>query len=158
MKTPNILLNNGIDIPQVGLGTFLIPQNILYSTLEKAINLGYRHFDTAWRYNNEKIIGDFINNCGLDRKELFVTTKINVDSLYWFGWYEGKHCIFNFRKKSIKSSIEESFNNLGLDYVDLFLVHYPWPHMFKMYKALEHFYNEGRIKAIGVCTCLPPHL
>lgn len=158
MNIPDITLNNHTSIPQVGLGTFLIPQTILTSTLEKAISLGYRHFDTAWRYGNEKIIGDFVRNCGIDRKELFITTKVNVDSLYWFGWYEGKHRIFNFRKKSIKSAIEESFKNLGVDYVDLFLVHYPWPHMVKMYKALEHFYHEGRIKAIGVCTSLPPHL
>ena len=67
MNIPDITLNNHTSIPQVVLGTFLIPQTILTSTLGKAISLGYRHFDTAWRYGNEKIIGDFVRNCGIDR-------------------------------------------------------------------------------------------
>lgn len=155
MKT--IILNNGVEMPQVGLGTFLIPNEDLSRTIGEAYELGYRHFDTAWRYNNEKGINQALKEHHINRNDVFITTKINVDALYRYGYWYGKHRIFNIRNfKSMRRVIQESFDNLGTDYIDLFLVHYPWPMFTKMYKALELFYKEERIRAIGVCTCLPP--
>lgn len=150
-------------MPQIGLGTFLIPKDNIDSTLAKAYELGYRHFDTAWRYNNEEDIARAFKNHGIKRENVFLTTKVNADALYWFNYHEGKRAIFNiFRKASIKSAIMQSFKSLGggkeLDYIDLFLVHYPWPMYLEMYEELTKLYHEGRIRAIGVSNFLPPHI
>lgn len=156
---PVIELNNGIKMPQVGLGTFLIPNEKLSAVIGKAYELGYRQFDTAWRYHNEKEIAQALKGNGIKREDIFLTTKVNADALYRFGYYYGKHRVFNIRNfKSVKSVIEESFDNLETDYIDLFLVHWPWPIYYRMYEVLTELYKEGRIRAIGVCSCLPPHI
>lgn len=158
-RSHKILLNNGVEMPQVGLGTFLIPKENLSRTIAEAYEMGYRQFDTAWRYYNEADIAKALKENGINRQDVFITTKVNVDALYRFGYWYGKHRIFNIRNfKSVKTAIEESFNSLATDYVDLFLVHWPWPIYKKMYNELTKFYKEGRIRAIGVCSCLPPHL
>lgn len=156
-------LNNGVKIPQVGLGTFLIPKENIDSTIAKAYELGYRQFDTAWRYYNEEDIAKAFKNHGIKREDVFLTTKVNVDALYWFKYHEGKRAIFNvFRRQSIKSAIMQSFKQLGggkeLDYIDLFLVHYPWPMYLDMYEELTKLYHQGRIRAIGVSNFLPQHI
>lgn len=121
--------------------------------------MGYRQFDTAWRYHNEKEIAQALKDNGIKREDVFITTKVNVDALFRFGFFYGKRRIFNIRNfKSVKSVIEESFDNLGTDYIDLFLVHWPWPIYYRMYEVLTELYKEGRIRAIGVCSCLPPHI
>lgn len=156
---PIMTLNNGIKMPQVGLGTFLIPNEKLSTVIGKAYELGYRQFDTAWRYHNEKEIAQALKDNGIKREDVFITTKVNVDALFRFGFFYGKRRIFNIRNfKSVKSVIEESFDNLGTDYIDLFLVHWPWPIYYRMYEVLTELYKEGRIRAIGVCSCLPPHI
>lgn len=155
----NIVLNNGVEMPQHGLGTFLIPKEKLSRTLAEAYEMGYRQFDTAWRYHNETEIAQALKENGIHREDVFITTKVNADALYYFGYWYGKHSIFNVRSfKSISRAIEESFENLQTDYVDLFLVHWPWPIYRKMYKELTKYYKAGRIRAIGVYSCLPPHL
>lgn len=156
-------LNNGVTMPQVGLGTFLIPKSNITSTLAKAYELGYRQFDTAWRYYNEKDIASAFKQHGIKREDVFLTTKVNVDALYWFNYHEGKRAFLNvFKRQSIKDAIMQSFRQLGngkeLDYIDLFLVHYPWPMYMEMYEELTKFYHEGRIRAIGVSNFLPPHI
>lgn len=157
MKT--ILLNNGVSMPQIGLGTFLIPQENISRTIARAYELGYRQFDTAWRYRNEAAIARALKENGIKREDVFITTKVNADALYWFGYWYGKHRVFNVRNfKSIRQAVEESFQNLGGGYIDLFLVHWPWPMYLKMYEVLTELYKEGRIRAIGVCSCLPPHI
>ena len=78
----NIILNNGVEMPQVGLGTFLIPEDKLESTLIDAYNLGYRQFDTAWRYHNESAIAKAFKKHGIKREDVFITTKVNADALY----------------------------------------------------------------------------
>lgn len=154
-----IVLNNGVEMPQVGLGTFLIPKGDLERTIGEAYDLGYRQFDTAWRYYNEAEIAKALKKHHINREDVFITTKINADALYRYGFKYGKRSIFNIRNcKSIATAINESFGNLKTDYIDLFLVHFPWPIYREMYKNLEKFYKEGRIRAIGVCSCLPPHL
>lgn len=156
---PIITLNNGVKMPQVGLGTFLIPNEKISPVIGKAYELGYRQFDTAWRYHNEKEIAQALKDNGIKREDVFITTKVNVDALFRFGFFYGKRRIFNIRNfKSVKSVIEESFDNLGTDYIDLFLVHWPWPIYYRMYEVLTELYKEGRIRAIGVCSCLPPHI
>lgn len=155
----SIKLNNGIEMPQIGLGTFLIPQEEISHTLGRAYELGYRQFDTAWRYRNEGAIAQALKDNGIKREDVFITTKVNADALYYFGYKYGKHSIFNVRNfKSIRRAVEESFEHLGTDYIDLFLVHWPWPMFLKMYEVLTELYKAGRIRAIGVCSFLPPHL
>lgn len=156
-----ITLNNGVQMPKVGLGTFLIPDDELERTIAQAYEMGYRHFDTAWRYRNEDKIARALKVCGIHREDVFITTKVNADALYFFGYWYGKHSIFNVRNfKPVRRAIEESFEHLNTEYIDLFLVHWPWPIYRKMYKELTRIYNngQGRIRAIGVCSCLPPHL
>lgn len=122
MKT--ILLNNGVAMPQIGLGTFLIPQENISRTIARAYELGYRQFDTAWRYRNEAAIARALKENGIKREDVFITTKVNADALYRFGYWYGKHRVFNVRNfKSIRQAVEESFQNLGGGYIDLFLVH-----------------------------------
>ena len=157
MKT--LTLNNGIKMPQIGLGTFLIPDEYIDRTIGEAYSLGYRAFDTAWRYHNEKQIAHALKVNGIYRKDIFLTTKINADALYRFGYHNGRKRFLNiFRKRTIAEAIEESFDNLQTDYIDLFLVHYPWPMFREMYQELTKFYKDGRIKAIGVSNMLPPHI
>lgn len=155
-----IKLNNGIEMPQVGLGTFLIPKEKLSRTIAEAYEMGYRQFDTAWRYHNEKEIAQALKENGIKREDVFITTKVNRDALY-FGTYKvGKKSIFNFRNfKSVKSIIQESFDNLNTDYIDLFLLHWihPLDLTLRMYEELTRLYHDGRIRAIGVCSSLPPH-
>ncbi|MBQ0062188.1 MAG: aldo/keto reductase [Bacteroidales bacterium] len=158
-RAHTIKLNNGVEMPQVGLGTFLIPKENLSHTIAEAYEMGYRQFDTAWRYHNEADIAKALKENGINREDVFITTKVNADALFMFGYWYGKHSIINVRNfKPVRKAIEESFQNLGTDYIDLFLVHWPWPIYRKMYKELTKFYKEGRIRAIGVCSCLPPHL
>lgn len=158
-KNLSIKLNNGVLMPQIGLGSFLIPPDELSRTIGDAYKMGYRQFDTAWRYNNEKEIAKSLKVNNINRNEVFLTTKVNADALYWFGYHYGKHKIMNVRNfKTIESAILESFDNLDTDYVDLFLVHWPWPMYLKMYKVLTRLYKKGKIRAIGVSNFTRAHI
>ena len=143
-----IELNNEIKIPQIGLGTWLIDNNKVSETVKNAIEVGYRHIDTAQAYENEEGIGNGIKESKIDRKELFITTKIRAE----YKDYE-----------SAKKSIDESLNKLGLEYIDLVIIHSPQPWQefrltnnnyynenLEVWKALEDAYKEGKVKAIGV--------
>lgn len=155
-QIPYITLNNGVSMPQVGLGTFLIPNGKVVETIGEAYAIGYRQFDTAWRYHNEKEIGIALKKYRIPRDHVFITTKVNADALYYKRYHGGPLRFFNIRIKSIRKAVEESFRNLGLDYIDLFLVHTPWPMYPEMYEVLTDFYHQGRIRAIGVSSFLPP--
>lgn len=152
----NLILNNGVEMPQIGLGTFLIPIENLSETIKSAYDIGYRKFDTAWRYHNESEIASALKKHNIKREEIFLTTKVNADALYFHRYHGGKLSFLNIKVRSIEKAIEMSFKNLGMDYVDLFLVHTPWPMYLKMYEALTKFYHQGRIRAIGVSSFLPP--
>ena len=146
-------------MPQVGLGTFLIPKEDVIDTIGRAYDLGYRCFDTAWRYHNEDLIAKALKIHHIPREEVFITTKVNLDALYWGGYqWTGWRSHFNIRQRTVRQAIEASFKNLGMDYVDLFLVHYPWTFAWHMYRDLTELYHAGRIRAIGVSSFLPPHL
>ena len=155
-----IILNNGVEMPQGGLGTFLIPKDKLSRTIAEAYEMGYRLFDTAWRYHNEKEIAQALKDNGINRQDVFITTKINRDAFYIRPYKVGKRRIFNIPNfRSVKSVIQESFDNLQTDYIDLFLLHWPYPMKLsqRMYAEMTKLYKEGRIRAIGVCSSLPTH-
>lgn len=157
-NVPVLTLNNGQLMPQQGLGTFLIPKDKLSDTIAKAYDLGYRKLDTAWRYYNEKEIAQALKEHHIPREKMFITTKVNADALYLGRYHGGRYRYFNIRVKSIKKAIEESFANLGFEYIDMFLVHTPWPVYPDMYEALTDLYHQGRIRSIGVSSFLPPML
>lgn len=146
-------LNNGVKIPCVGFGTWQTPDgNIAIESVEEALKIGYRHIDTAAIYGNEESVGIAIKNSGIKREELFITTKVwNTDQGY----------------ESTLRAFETSIKKLGIDYVDLYLIHWPIPKIFKdnwqkvsieTYKALEKLYKDGKVKAIGVSNFKPHHL
>ena len=141
-------LNNNIKIPSIGLGTWLIDESKVKNVVKEAINIGYRHIDTAQAYENETLVGEAIRESNINREELFITSKIRAE----YKDYE-----------SAKKSIDDSLKRLGLEYIDLMLIHAPQPwdefritnnNYFlenkNVWKALEDAYNEGKIKAIGV--------
>lgn len=147
------VLSNGYKIPCVGFGTWKLDESdSTVDTIKTAIDCGYRHIDTAYSYYNEKSVGKAIRSCGLKREDLFVTTKLG----------NGSHGY----EKTLKE-FEISMNNLDIDYVDLYLIHWPRPlsirdswreHNEGSWKAFEELYKAGKIKAIGVSNFLDTHL
>lgn len=141
---PTKKLYNGMVIPQIGLGVYKVPEEDVYDAVTSAIKAGYRHIDTASYYQNETGVGNAIKDSGLKREDIFVTTKV------WNDEQGYDHTLKAF---------ERSLKKLGMDYVDLYLVHWPIRGLFpETYKALEHLYKEGRVKAIGVSNFLDHHL
>ncbi|MGY0693822.1 aldo/keto reductase [Virgibacillus sp. FSP13] len=137
-------LNNGNQIPQLGLGVYKVPAEQVYETVKNALEFGYRHIDTASFYGNEEGVGKAIKDSGIPREEIFVTTKVWNDD-------HGLERALN--------AFDKSLNRLGLDYVDLYLIHWPVPNIFtETWKALEKVYKDGTAKAIGVSNFLDHHL
>ena len=130
-----VKLNNDVEMPILNFGVYQIPQEETKEAVLNAIKVGYRGIDTAQSYFNEKEVGDAIKECGLPRKELFITTKIWID---------------NYGYDKCKKSVEESLEKLQTDYIDLVLLHQPFSDYYGAYRALEDLYEEGKIKAIGV--------
>ncbi|MBQ9160294.1 MAG: aldo/keto reductase [Methanobrevibacter sp.] len=130
-------LSNGVEIPQLGFGVFQIPPEQTKDVVKKAIEVGYRHFDTAQAYFNEAEIGEAIKESGIAREELFLTTKVWVSS---YGYEE------------TKKAFQESLDKLGTDYIDLYLLHQCMGDVYSTWRAVEDLYKEGKIKAIGVCN------
>ena len=143
---PSVTLNNGVEIPQVGLGVFQVPDNGTQECVETALELGYRHIDTAAAYYNEEGVGAALRAAGLPREEVFVTTKLrNGDQGY----------------ESALSAFENSRKALGLDVVDLYLIHWPVPSRdlyTETWRAFEKLLADGAVRAIGVSNFLPEHL
>lgn len=141
------VLSNGIQIPKLGLGTWMIDDSKVSSVIREAIAIGYRHIDTAEGYGNEKGVGEGIRLCGLPREDIFVTTKL-----------EAAYKTYEEARKGIKNSLEK----LGLNYIDMMIIHSPQPwtdfregeHFFEgnreAWRALEEAYKEGKLHAIGV--------
>lgn len=141
-------------MPQIGLGTYAISENMIKSVIKTAWENGYRKLDTAQYYNNEKLLAKALKDCGIKREEVFITTKVSEPFLYRFP----KLRPYRFNRRDIYSVIRQSFKNLGTDYIDLFLVHYPYRRYEKVWEALTDLYHRGEIRAIGVCSFLPPVL
>lgn len=151
-------LNNGVEMPQVGFGTYLIPNQELERTITTALDLGYRKFDTALRYQNEAEIAKALKKFGIDRKDVFLTTKISIDAFFNGGYnWNKKINLWNF--KTVRRAIQEAFDKLETDYIDLFLIHWtlPLPWTQWMYKELTRLNKKGKIRAIGVSSSLPPN-
>ena len=141
------LLSNGVKIPKLGLGTWMIDDSKAAQAVRDAVAVGYRHIDTAEGYDNERGVGEGIRTCGIPREEIFVTTKL-----------EAAYKTYT----EAKNGIEESLKKLGLEYIDLMIIHSPQPwtnfreeeHFFEgnreAWQALEEAYNVGKLKAIGV--------
>ena len=145
-SVPTVKLNNGIKIPQVGYGVFQVPEDGTQQAVELALESGYRHIDTAAAYYNEEGVGAAIKASGIPRDELFVTTKLrNGDQGH---------------DKALQA-FEDSRRALGLDVIDLYLVHWPLPSAglyVETWKAFEKLYAEKAVRAIGVSNFLPAHL
>jgi 2,5-diketo-D-gluconate reductase A len=145
---PQITLNNGQQIPQFGFGVFLVPPAETTAAVSSALEAGYRHIDTAEMYGNEAEVGAAIRKSGLDRADVFITTKLN----------NGYH-----RPDDARVAFDNSLTALGVDYVDLFLIHWPLPTRYggdfvSTWQTLEEFYRDGRARSIGVSNFQPHHL
>lgn len=132
-----IKLNNGVDIPILGYGTFQIPSSIAEECVLNALNVGYRLIDTAAAYFNEKEIGRAIKKSKISREEIFVVTKVWIQD----AGYE-----------NTMKAFYTSLKNLDLDYIDLYLIHQPYGDYYGSWKAMEELYRKGKIRAIGVCN------
>ncbi len=143
-----LTLNNGVKIPQLGLGTWFIDDDKVADAVKAATQLGYRHIDTAQAYGNERGVGEGIRTCGIPREELFVVSKVAAEHKTY---------------EEAKAGIDETLCKMGLDYLDMMIIHSPQPwvevnqseNRYKegnrqAWRALEEAYNEGKLKAIGV--------
>jgi 2,5-diketo-D-gluconate reductase A len=136
-----VKLNNGIEMPILGFGVFQIPNaNECEKCVIDAIEVGYRSIDTAASYQNEQAVGNAIKNSGIDRKELFITTKLWVQD----NGYE-----------NTKKAFQKSLDRLQLDYLDLYLIHQPYGDIFGSWRAMEELYEAGKVRAIGVSNFQP---
>ncbi|MFF2318398.1 aldo/keto reductase [Arthrobacter sp. NPDC058097] len=144
---PELNLNNGITMPALGLGVFQTPPKETTAAVEAALAAGYRHIDTAAAYGNEREVGEGIRRSGVDRPEVFIETKV------WVSDYGYDQTLHAWQKAAAK---------LGVDYLDLFILHQPAPDRFgktiAAYKALETLLGDGRVRAIGVSNFMPHHL
>lgn len=153
MTQETYTLNNGLRIPVIGFGTWQTPSgDVAKNAVMDALKAGYRHIDTAAVYRNEESVGEGIRESGVPREEIFVTTKLwNTEHTY----------------EKAKAALDTSLKKLGLDYVDLYLIHWPNPIDYRddwalsnaeAWRAMEEAYEEGKVKSIGVSNFLPHHL
>lgn len=142
--TPTVTLNNGVEIPQIGFGVFQVPPEETQRIVEEALEAGYRHIDTAAAYRNEAGVGAAIAASGIPRGEIFITTKLR-----------------NGEQGNAYEAFENSRKALGVEYVDLYLIHWPVPSQglfVEAWKAMEKLYANGVMRAIGVSNFLGEHL
>ena len=140
----NVTLNNGIEMPILGFGVYQIPPEQTERAVTDALAAGYRLLDTAAAYGNEEGVGRAIRNSGVPREELFVTTKL---------WIQDAPAQENTRR-----AFETSLAKLGLDHLDLYLMHQPYADVYGQWRAMEEIHREGRVKAIGVANFYPDRL
>jgi 2,5-diketo-D-gluconate reductase A len=135
MNAPTLTLNNGVEMPIVGFGVFQIPPAETEAAVATALEVGYRHLDTAASYENEEALGRAIRSSGIPRKDVFITTKL---------WIQ------NPGESNARAAFERSLDRLGLDYVDLYLIHQPLGDYYSAWRAMEKIHGEGLARAIGV--------
>ncbi len=145
---PNITLNDGNAIPQLGFGIFQIEPKDTAEAVSEALEIGYRHIDTAEMYGNEREVGEAIRASGLDRGDVYVTSKLNN------AFHE---------PQDAREAFNRTLSDLGFDYVDLFLIHWPLPTLYEgdfvsTWKTLEEFHRDGRARSIGVSNFQIEHL
>jgi 2,5-diketo-D-gluconate reductase A len=132
---PSVTLNNGVKMPALGFGTLELNDTLGINSVAKAISLGYRLLDTATIYGNEEAVGKGVKKSGIDRKKLFISTKLWVSDMGY---------------ENTKKAFERSIKKLGVDYLDMYLIHRPHGDVQGSWKAMEELYKEGKIRAIGV--------
>jgi 2,5-diketo-D-gluconate reductase A len=145
-SVPTIRLNNGVEIPQLGFGVFQVPAEETVAAAQAALEVGYRHIDTAQMYGNEKEVGEAIRRSGIPREEVFVTSKVSNK------WRE---------RDEMLRSVDRSLADLGVDQLDLLLIHWPLPTVsdyVKRWTVMEEIYAGGRVRAIGVSNFTVHHL
>jgi 2,5-diketo-D-gluconate reductase A len=143
---PTLTLNNGVEIPQLGFGVFQIKPEDTVKATTSALEIGYRHIDTAQMYGNEREVGLAVRESGIPREDVFVTSKLNNNRL---------------ERDDILRAFDQTMTDLGFDYLDLFLIHWPLPAVadyVARWKVMEEIYASGRVKAIGVSNFHPNHL
>ena len=138
-----IMLSNGVQMPMEGFGVFQIPNDACEAVVLTALKTGYRLIDTASSYQNKKAVGEAIRKSGIPRAELFITTKAYIQEMGY---------------EKTKLAFERSLKNLGLDYLDLYLIHMPFGDYYGAWRAMEELYEQGKIRAVGVCNFLPDRL
>jgi diketogulonate reductase-like aldo/keto reductase len=147
IRGPILTLNNGVEIPAIGLGVFQTPPDATTAAVEEALRLGYRHVDTAAAYGNEREVGEGIRRSGLARDEVFIETKVWISD---YGYDETLH------------AFDKAAGKLGVEQIDLLILHQPLPSAFDRtlgaYRALEAVLADGRVRAIGVSNFMPQHL
>ena len=148
MSIPNIELNDGHSIPQLGFGVFQIHPRDTAQAVSEALEVGYRHIDTAEMYGNEREVGEAIRDSGLERGEVYVTSKLN----------NGFH-----RPDDARRAFDRTLGELGFDYVDLFLIHWPLPTLYdgdfvSTWRTLEEFQQDGRARSIGLSNFQVEHM
>jgi len=145
-SVPNVTLNNGVEIPQLGFGVFQIPPEQTRAATLQALEVGYRHIDTAEMYRNERGVGEAVRESGLAREDVFVTSKLNNS--------------YHAPDAALKA-FDTTLAALGLGYLDLFLIHWPMPAVgdfVETWKAMEQMHATGKVRAIGVSNFQPAHI
>lgn len=138
---PTVTLNNGVEMPILGFGVFQVPDPAeCERSVRDAINVGYRLLDTAASYMNEEAVGAGIKSSGIERSELFITTKLWVEDASYDG---------------AKAAVERSLNKLLVDYLDLYLIHQPYGDVYGAWRAMEELHRAGKIRAIGISNFYP---
>ncbi|WP_235737512.1 aldo/keto reductase [Nocardioides alcanivorans] len=148
MTTPALTMNDGHLIPQIGFGTFKIDPFETAEVVSRALQVGYRHIDTAQMYGNEQGVGEAVRTSGISRDEVFVTTKLNNP---------------HHRPDDVRRSFDESLATMGLDRIDLFLIHWPLPTQYdgdyvSTWRAMTELVADGRVRSVGVSNFEPNHL
>jgi diketogulonate reductase-like aldo/keto reductase len=146
VNVPTVTLNNGVEMPQLGFGVFQVPKEETVAAVVAALEAGYRSIDTAMIYGNERAVGEALQQSGLDRSEVFITTKL----------WNGDH-----GSDATRLAFDASLTRLGIDYLDLYLIHWPAPAKdlyAETWHALEKLYAEQRVRAIGVSNFQPAHI
>lgn len=138
-----ITLENGVAMPLEGFGVFQVPEETCEETVLAAIQAGYRLIDTASAYQNEAAVGRALRRCGLPREAVFLTTKAYIQEMGY---------------ENTKAAFAASCQRLGVEYLDLYLVHMPFGDYYGAWRAMEELYQEGKVRAIGVCNFLPDRL
>lgn len=147
-------LNNGVKMPAVGFGTAALPVDEIDSIIRSAYEAGYRMFDTAWHYYNEKKIGNALEGLNISRDEIFITNKLHADNLYLGRPFRR----FQIPVRSIRKAFENTLSKLKTDYLDLYLIHWPFQNYEHLWEEIVKLHERGLIKAIGVCSFEPEHL
>lgn len=149
-----VLLNNGVVMPMVGLGTWKLPPDNLKRIIKDSYDLGYRKLDCAWSYRNEVYIGNALKELSIPREEMFITTKLHVKDIR-IGIY--KYGLM-LPKKTIRQAVDEACKRFHTDYIDMYLLHWPWKGYLHMWEEMIRLQEEGRIRAIGGTSFMPYHI